>query len=300
MNSKGLVTTRISSHQKTLADLVRNEEGTTTALNKSLRRAYPPLWHPTADDASIKGQDRDSNSPTTLESLLEEFSSTPEPKRWSTFCQNSFVVGQEFTLTCYFLARHRIAQYEEEGTSRENPAQQAWSLAALPLSLLLVALFSDSQRSRQKTQARLLDALLLAALLRLLAAVLKTLTASYSSDTVHALAITGMVVHLLGCNYSYANGLTTSSTTVEAEYHEEEEQTTTAMAPAQPQEPFLGGTMSLNAAFFSTTLLASRLSSNWTVHLFVSSSVTIFAFYPATRHGLYIKSPSKAPYGTCV
>jgi hypothetical protein len=200
-----------------------------------------------------------------------------------------------------------MAQYEEEeGARREDTAQQAWSLVALPLSLLLVAWFSNAQRSRQKTRTRFVDALLLAALLRLLAAVLKTLTASYSSDTVHALAISGMVVHLFGCDYAYANGFTTASSPGIEQPKEEQTttSTTTGTSPSRhpqssavAQEPFLGGTMSLNAVFFSTTLLASRLASNWTVHLFVSSSVTIFAFYPATRHGLFLKSPNKAPYG---
>mmetsp|Transcript_31950 Transcript_31950/g.52743 ORF Transcript_31950/g.52743 Transcript_31950/m.52743 type:complete len:325 (+) Transcript_31950:188-1162(+) len=257
-----------------------------------MRREYPPLWR----RGGVNQQD--AGEPATLESLFDEFSSKPEPKPWSILCKNSLVVGQEFALACYFLARHRMAQYEEAGLAREDPTQQAWSLIALPLSLLLVALFSNARRSRQKTRTRLLDALLLAALLRLLAAVLKTLTASYSSDTVHALAITGMIIHLLGCDYAYANGFTTGT-----RQHQEEPQeqsvstaTTSLLSSQQPQEPFLGGTMSLNAAFFSTTLLASRLSSNWTVHLFVSSSVTIFAFYPATRHGLFLKSPIKAPY----
>jgi hypothetical protein len=263
-----------------------------------VRRQYPPLWR--------RGgvNQEDNHGPKTLKGLLDEFSSKPEPKSLSTLCKNALVVGQEFTLTCYFLARQRMARYEEEGTHQEDTAQQAWSLAALPFSLLLVAWFSNSRRSRQKTRTRFLDALLLPVLLRLLAAVLKTLTASYSSDTVHALAISGMVVHLFGCDYAYANGFTTASSSGRGQPEEEQRTTSTTgttstyrQSSTVVQEPFLGGTMSLNAAFFSTTLLASRLASNWTVHLFVSSSVTIFAFYPATRHGLFLKSPNKAPYG---
>lgn len=224
--------------------------------------------------------------------LMEEFSSRPQPTPWRTLFKNTLVVGQEFTLTCFFLARHRTAQYEEQGLivmTGENYGElkQAFSLAAIPVALLIVALFSDSQRSRQKTKTRLVDALLMAVLLRFLAAVLRTLTASYSSDTVHALAIAGMVIHLLGCDYSYANGGGSAT-----------HSTTGASISRKGVSPFLGGTMSLNAAFFATTLLASRLVSNWTVHFFVSSSVTIFAFYPATRHGLFVKSSDKAPFGT--
>lgn len=227
----------------------------------------------------------------TYASLLQQFSFKPESRRWTSICKNSLVVGQEFTLTCYFLARHRLAHYEEQGRSYDWN-QQVLSLVTVPAALLLVAAFSHTQRTRHKTQTRLTDSILLAALLRLLAAALKTLTASYSSDTVHALAITGMVIHLLGCDYSYANGITTTKRT-------EGTSSSSLSSSSYTRPPFRGGTMSLNAIFFSTTLLASRLQSNWTVHLFVSSSVTVFAFYPATRHELSVKAPQKAPYGKC-
>jgi phosphatidylinositol glycan class C protein len=111
------------------------------------------------------------------------------------------------------------------------------------------------------------EALLLAGILRLLSSVLRTLTASYSSDTVYALAISGMLVHLLACDYSYANG------------------------HGRKKAAFAGGVMSLNASLFSTTLLASRLSSNATVYVFVSTSVILFAFYPAARHTIAVTQP---------
>lgn len=250
-----------------------------------MKREYPPLWRK-GDSAGDVDTITESN---TYSSLLQQFSFKPEPRPWTSICKSSLVVGQEFTLTCYFLARHRLAHYEEQGRRQYDWNQQVLSLITVPAALLLVAAFSHTQRTRQKTQTRLTDSILLAALLRLLAAALKTLTASYSSDTVHALAITGMVIHVLGCDYSYANGIANTERTHGAS-------SPLSLSSSYTRPPFRGGTMSLNAIFFSTTLLASRLQSNWTVHLFVSSSVTVFAFYPATRHELFAKAPHKASY----
>jgi hypothetical protein len=56
-----------------------------------------------------------------------------------------------------------------------------------------------------RLQTRLRDAILLAIILRMLSAVLRTLTASYSSDTVMLLSSCGMVLHLIACNYMLAH-----------------------------------------------------------------------------------------------
>jgi phosphatidylinositol glycan class C protein len=241
----------------------------------AVNREHPPLWK----QGHRKGYDRTA---TSAKELMKCYSSKPDPQPWSTLCESSLVVGQEFVLTCFFLARLRIAHQEETGSRTEPLSSQILSFVAVTLSLTLVAFFSNSNqgRRRQNAKTRLIDSFLLATLLRLLAAALKTLTASYSSDTVIALSVGGMIVHLLGCDYHYANGATP-----------------VGYSSSSPRPPFLGGTMSLNAAFFSTALLVSRLESNWTVHAFVSTSVTVFAFYPATRHGLFVKSPREAPFG---
>ena len=76
------------------------------------------------------------------------------------------------------------------------------------LSCLLMIFHNESSYSRKsKVRHRLSDGIFMAIFLRFLAAVLKTLTASYSSDTVHALAISSLFLHLIACDYSYANGL---------------------------------------------------------------------------------------------
>ena len=151
-------------------------------------------------------------------------------------------------------------------------------LAFILLVVLLV--YTTGTRTQQHgpsnkngTLTRLKDAFLLAGLLRLISSVLRTLTASYSSDTVHALAIGGMFIHLLACDFNYANGRGREKTS---------------------SSSFQGGTVSLNAALLSTTLLASRLSSNSTVYVFVTLSVVLFCFYPAARHAISQRAGSKS------
>lgn len=249
---------------------------------------YPQLWKRDTETRKRRSV-RDPN----LDELSKRFSFKPTPKPWITIWKNSLVVGQEFVLTCFFLARFRIELQLEQSACPENPLSQNMSLLSVSSSLFLVLWYSRrASRSTGfgKAQTRLIDMMLLALLLRLIAAVLKTLTASYSSNTVHALSIAGMIVHWWGCDYSYANGTPTFNT------HDEKSPASQTIL-VKKHEPFLGGTVSLNAVFFSTTLLASRMNSNWSVYAFVSTSVTVFAFYPTRRHLLYVLSPKEAPYG---
>ena len=135
---------------------------------------------------------------------------------------------------------------------------------------------------RKKAMVRMSDAILLAAMLRLMSGVIHTLTASYSSDTVYALSITGVIIHLLACDYNYANGISTDS----------DGQAFSLNTFAHPRPAFLGGTVSLNAVFFSTALLVSRIESDASSYAFVSLVVTLFAFYPATRHNIARRYPN--------
>jgi len=211
------------------------------------------------------------------------------------------VVAQEFALTCLFLARHRaITPLNIDGddvrgfNSNRNITNGEWkqviSMGAVALVVIMILYYAESARSfadggMKGTKKRLLiratDAVLLAAILRFLSSVLRTLTASYSSDTVNALAIGGMVVHLLACDYSYALGIS-------------QKKVSDGSNKRQAGRPtFSGGTVSLNAALFSTTLLASRLPTNAVSYSFISSSVVLFAFYPAARHAIAKKSRSR-------
>eukprot|EP00957_Ditylum_brightwellii_P060205 4573070-Ditylum_brightwellii.AAC.1 len=82
-----------------------------------------------------------------------------------------------------------------------------------------------------------------------------------------------MVVHVLACDYQYANG---NITQPNGPLHQSVEKTERPI--------FRGGIVSLNAALFSTALLASRLSSDSAAYAFVLYAVLLFAFYPEARH----------------
>jgi hypothetical protein len=196
------------------------------------------------------------------------------------------MVVQELALSSYLLARHRIALLQQEQEGRltvEAALQQEFNLNLSNVSIisaLVVAIFfgtrsdpTKQQNRKTKARQRSADFLLLAVLLRFLASVLRTLTASYSSDTVQSLALAGMTLHVLACDYTYANGVGK----------------TTRTASSRP--PFWGGTVALNAALFSTTLLVSRLSSNVSAYMFSSLAAVLFAFYSVTRHAIAATYP---------
>lgn len=241
----------------------------------SLRRR---LWQ----GSSVSDNERGSETNETYQATLGRFSSRPAQRSLRLLCCNALVVGQEFALVCFLLARHQVALEDEHQRLSPGLLQQRIDRSTFAiLSALVVVLFYSAksakvslQDRKAKAKQRLTDAFLLAVLLRFAASVLRTLTASYSSDTVQALAIAGMIVHLLVCDYSYANG----KAPITASHR---------LSTLSSQRPiFQGGTVSLNAALFSTTLLASRLSSNLTAYFFVTLTIVAFAFYPATRHAV--------------
>lgn len=125
------------------------------------------------------------------------------------------------------------------------------------------------------------DLVILSLILRLLSAVLRTLTESYSGDTIYEVSVFGLVVHLLCVDYDYANGWDSSqSNQIEVNYsiwHKKPEKF------SQPI-PFRGGILALNASLLSTTLLASRLSSDFSAFVLLFFSVLLFGLYPAARH----------------
>ena len=279
------------------------------------------------DDENDTGDSLPKEGLETYDSVLSTFLATPPPpKSLSTLCSNSLVVGQEFALTCLFWARHRVTVWEEElrqsshhnnGTEYREEQQaelqerMVQSQIMALIALVIIAIFSNSsaappqpQPRAVKVQQRTTDAVLLAVLLRLLSSVLRSLTASFSADTVESLTVAGMVIHWLTCDYSYANAtasrITGSKNNTNSKRDKDKSDKGKSVSsstqqkgldpkfvPASSKRPvFQGGTVSLNAAFFSTTVLASRLSSNATVYIFVSSAVILFAFFPAARHAI--------------
>lgn len=242
-----------------------------------MKRDYPPLWRrrDSKEDASA---DHES---ATYSSLLKQFSSKPEPKRWTTICKNSLVVGQEFSLACYVLARHRREEYNEQFQQLSDDwSHQGWSLAKMLVSLLIVVTLKHFQTTRRKSRRWLLDPINLTARLTLLAATFKILTNSLLSTSIHTLAVAGFAIHLLGCDYTFANGMTVRSA----------ESSSSSSSKLSPPP-----TMS-SAACFSTILLASQLQSHWNTLVFVSASVIVFSLHPTIQYDVHTRTPQMAPY----
>jgi phosphatidylinositol glycan class C protein len=258
------------------------------------------LWLEADDISALNNnskakKSKDLANTDTYDTIFERFSSRPASKPLTLLASNAFVVGQEFILTCLLLASHRAAISKESSdeddveanTAFEDPLMQFLILIWFTFFLVVLhnksTYYSDAPGVLRKTKVRhrLTDAIFMAILLRFLAAVLKTLTASYSSDTVDTLAMASLLLHLLACDYPYANGFSSDGPIVDA----------------KKRPTFQGGTLSLTAAFFATTLLASRLESNAAVYIFVSFSVILFALYPAARHQVAINTKTNNRWG---
>jgi hypothetical protein len=251
---------------------------------------------------------------TSMDKILES-SDTKSPLRivepprrtLMQFMNSSLVVAQEIALTIFLLTVHRVIVDEESTRSigekrditRETllvvdhlSKESSIAMSLVYATLLIIVYYNQQALKHQSTQTghrrkkamvRMTDAVLLASILRLTSGIIHTLTASYSSDTVYALSVVGMAIHLLTCDYKYANGVSSDADRdIASSFH----------TFAHPRPAFLGGTVSLNAVFFSTALLVSRIESNASSYAFVSLAVTLFAFYPATRHNIAMIYPN--------
>mmetsp|Transcript_3609 Transcript_3609/g.7894 ORF Transcript_3609/g.7894 Transcript_3609/m.7894 type:complete len:359 (+) Transcript_3609:161-1237(+) len=260
----------------------------------------------TVDDCKSRNE-RTSTTQDTHDTIFEQFSSKPEPHSLVFFLSNTVVLVQEFVLTCFLLAGHRAARVEEldyirrqqngipiDGTIRSGRLLTSLGLIWFTLVVAVVQnRFANSKRYR--VRHRFTDFLLMAILLRFLSAVLKTLTASYSSDTVYALSTASLLLHLLTCDYDYANGLKGDDVDIDGDACSDRGTPSLSKACSSssknPERPtFKGGMISLTSAFFATTLLASRFETNIFVYIFVCSSVILFALYPAARHLVAVKA----------
>jgi Phosphatidylinositol N-acetylglucosaminyltransferase len=271
----------------------------------------------TSDSRSSESPQHQEQPDESFDTIYQMVAARPAHRSFFGLCSNAVVVVQEFALTSFLLARHRIAMLRQHSlpTSRTGDNDPQWpplhqpphqqfywdvSSATIVLALVLAVVYSaradpsSQQQDRPtKIRQRTLDAAVLAVWLRWTAAVLHSLTASYSSDTVEALALAGMLVHLLFCDYSYANGRRGDQLTPTTKLF----QTRGARRGNNnhnnnTRPPFKGGTVSLNAALFATTLLVSRLQSGQAAYAFVSLSVVVFAFYPVTRHAISVSYPA--------
>lgn len=255
-----------------------------------------------------------NNNDSSYEALVQKYA-RPIPRRsLLKCCSESLPVVQEFSLSVFFWARYQLsARWEEIKISHDNhhhhqqqDEQQKietrldWAHGCILAGFLLVIAFRFQKQETlmkgtgTKARHRLTDACLLGVLLRLLASVLRRLTASYSSDTVEALTMACMGLHLLSCDYTYTSSSSSSSGRQQQPPPPPNHPlATTALQKMNDKNrpPFQGGTVSLNASFLATVLCISRLESDLTSYFFCSLAVIFFGFYPQTRADLMVAYP---------
>lgn len=297
------------------------------------------------------------NSTTTIaDAMIESKTKSPQYShpRYSLFryISNALLVVQEFILVCYFLAWYRIFTTPISNTAttsstttpmmllQQQQSRQYYidaSMICMYIALLMAVILnaragtileqSTGIRERpkkthryyyyHKVVYRTIDATILAGMVRYIAILLRNLTVSYSTDTVERLAVLAMFVHVLCCDYSYANGYDANHRRVHSALKHpkpkicdsNEFRPTNHRGDSQYTKitsTFRGGTISLNAAFFAAILLVSRFDTTAmtdiakgtstvatnTTFMFISLAVILFAFYPVTRHTISIVYPS--------
>jgi hypothetical protein len=133
------------------------------------------------------------------------------------------------------------------------------------------------------------DGALLNALLRLLSGVLRSLTASYSANRDPALGGIRHVGPPPGMQHPYTNW---GGGAIAADCDDNDKDVSGGGlasgegAGRYPRPPFLGGTVSLNTAFFFAVLLSLRVRSDVATYAFVLLVVRLFAIYLASRDNI--------------
>ena len=214
--------------------------------------------------------------------------------------RKALVVAQEFVLSALFLAGHRCIWLEMSEDESSIPSDYMMlkahisGFASIFFFAMWIAYVRRNQRKRSEVDegkdlnnkkakpsrilTRLQDSLLIAGMLRLLSSVLRTLTAAYSSDTVVALAISGMVLHVLSNDYKYANGHSENYVIPKGGIN--------MINLEQARPSFASGTVSMIFSFLVAALLTSRLQSEFASYLCFIKTVVLFAYYPVARHAV--------------
>jgi phosphatidylinositol N-acetylglucosaminyltransferase subunit C len=181
---------------------------------------------------------------------------------FATVAIESLTVSQQLALVCIFVA---VFFFMTEGVL-STPLFLTIQSAMMALGYGVRYYLATTRRQSIEPVAQGLRSLmLLVATLAVIAPVLATLTDTTTDDTIWALGILLLLVHIFFLDYRYLNA---SSDKV-------------AAAP-----------LSLNAAIFASVLLASRLSSVLDVFAFVLFAVEVFALSPVLRHHVKRQSPN--------
>ena len=125
----------------------------------------------------------------------------------------------------------------------------------------------------------------------ILSPLLRTLTRSWSEDTIIAIAVTMLIVHLAFHDYDFIGR---TKTTLEQWYQNRGD-----VARAKRGWQRVDNSQSLNAIIFSAIVLASRLNSFESVFGFIYFSITAFAFLPFVLKCLNLIFPNFFLYCVC-
>ncbi|RHZ20049.1 hypothetical protein DYB26_005794 [Aphanomyces astaci] len=162
-----------------------------------------------------------------------------------------------------------VREYDYWGMSKAS--------AAITQQLSLVFIFFVRHDMWQGVK----EGMLFSATLSILSPVLRTLTESYAVDTIWALSVALTGIHLITHDYTYINGTTYKY----------------VLVPCPTCTSRYAGTISLNAAIFTSVLLASLLHSNEQVFSFVLFAIEVFAVSPIAQHNIKVQTPLRARYG---
>lgn len=127
---------------------------------------------------------------------------------------------------------------------------------------LMCHLVLDESFTMERFGSYLHRALLVGMILCLFSPVFRTLTVSYTDDTIWAMCITLLFPHLLFTDYNYLNGHTTK-------YEQ---------------------TLAINAAIVASILLASRIEDPIGATALIALAIIVFALSPMMRHFIKMKS----------
>jgi phosphatidylinositol glycan class C protein len=172
------------------------------------------------------------------------------------------VVVQQLTVVAIFLTTYRyIVQFDVSANSLV-----IFDLVLLTMGYVIQRSLDKNAFSSISWKIAFHAIFLFGVCLRVAAPALKTLTSSFSEDTVHALAIASSTLHLASFDYGHAAVGETSGS------------------------GFFSGALSLNAAMITAVLLASRLSNIEIVFSFMLLAVILFSFLPSLSRLLRLLS----------
>lgn len=136
------------------------------------------------------------------------------------------------------------------------PALLAIDAASLLLGYIAFLLKDPRHWRRDAITRNAFNCALFVSAVYILSPVLQTLTRSISSDTIWALSIGLLLLHLFFHDYSYSSTYSTK----------------------------FSGSISINAAIFASVLVSSRLPSHMQVFALVLFSLEFFVLFPVLRH----------------